>query len=180
MGLYIKGVSFPYFHRAIRMFPFFYCGALFGLSDKVKGWFIGNDVIYSMSLVIYFILMFTCDKKLILLCIPGIFAIVVLMNLFSYYDKYVPHWLSTVGTYSLEIYVIHYFLLPTLPWVKPLLSEGMKGVSVFNFNIVPLIIVTLALTAVIVALCMWLALAIRHSKWLSAIVLGEVRTLRKE
>ena len=86
------------------MFPFFYCGALFGMSERVKSLFTVNNTVYSIAFVAFFALQLT-DTHTSVINLTGLPAIIILMNLFSRYDCRIPQWLSTVGTYSLEIYV---------------------------------------------------------------------------
>ena len=157
--------------HAVQMFPFFFCGALFGMSDGVKNAVTSNGVVYTVALAAYFALVLT-GTKTIIINLPGIFAVIVLMGLFSHYDAKIPSLLSTVGTYSLEIYVFHWFFLPSLPWVKPLLSENIDTLELFNYNIAVLATLTFAVAAVIVAACMALAVAVRHSPLLGMVLLG--------
>ena len=172
--LYLKGVRFPYFLHAVKMFPFFYCGALCGMSDRVKRLFTESRTVYAVALAVYFVLVLT-GTNVNIISLTGLPAIIVLMNLFSRYDAKIPSLLAMVGTYSLEIYVFHWFLIPSLPWVAPLLTKDM-GTWLFNINIIVLFLFTLTIATVIVAACMALAIAVKHSPFLAAVFLGETKT----
>lgn len=152
------------------MFPFFYCGALYGMSDKVRRLFTGNNMTYTVSLLAFFALQLT-DTRIGMFNLTGIFAIVLLMSLFSHYDTRVPRWMATVGTYSLEIYVFHWFLLPEMRWMATwLVQPASWPLSSVNFAV--MLAVSLAISAVIVALCMALGVTVRHSRLLKFLLLG--------
>ena len=168
--LYLKGVRFPYFLHAVKMFPFFYCGALFGMSGRVKGLFTENNTVYSIAFVAFFALQLT-DTHTSVINLTGLPAIIILMNLFSRYDCRIPQWLSTVGTYSLEIYVFQWFLLPDVRWIGPWLMQPTKWL-LGNYNLALMLAIAIAISLLIVALCMALAVAVRHSRLLNAVLLG--------
>lgn len=169
-GLYILGLRFPYFPRSLTMFPFFYCGALYGMSDTVKHLFTDNNATYTVSLLVFFALQLT-GTQTEMFNLTGIFAIVLLMNLFCRYDTRIPQWLATIGTYSLEIYVFHWFFLPEMKWIAPYLIQPASW-PLSNTNFAVMLAVSLAVSAVIIALCMGLAVTVRHSRLLSFLMLG--------
>lgn len=167
---YVKGLRFPYFLHAVKMFPFFYCGALFGMSGGVRRLFTSCGWAYALSLAAYFALVLTGTRTSVI-SLTGLPAIVVLMTLFGRYDWKIPAAIGTVGRYSLEIYVFHWFLLPSLPWVAPLLSQDM-GTQIFNGNIVLMFVMTSVAAGAIVAACMAIGCAVRQSGALAAALLG--------
>ena len=93
------------------------------------------------------------------------------MNLFSHYDCRIPQWLSTVGTYSLEIYAFHWFFVPDVQWIGPWLIQPTTW-RLGNDNFALTLAITIVISLLIVALCMALAVAIRHSRLLNVVLLG--------
>lgn len=166
--VHLKGPHIPAWLHTTWMFPFFYAGVLFGLSDIVKRLFTQSSWAYAVAVVVYFFFQFMHPDR----SITGIFAIIILMQLFSRYDAHIPSLLAKVGGYSLEIYVFHYFFLPALPSLAPWFSWEMGGVKVSNANFVLMLVITFALAAVIVFICIMLATLIRHNKFISTILLG--------
>lgn len=153
------------------MFPFFFAGALFGHSEKARALIAHNNWVYTLSVVIYFALMLT-GTSVDFITLTGPFAIVILMNLFARHDAKIPRWLATVGEYSLEIYVFHWFFFPSMPWLKGVLAMNPTGALLNNYNFVPTLIVFTFLVAGVIAVCMLLGAIIRHSPLLSMIILG--------
>ena len=125
--LYLRGVNLPFFLHAVKMFPFFYAGALMGMSHGVWRWLTEGHWIYALSVVAYFGVELM-GVHVSVINLTGPFAVVILLQLFSRWDAHIPHWLGTVGGYSLEIYVLHWFFLPTLPWMKVWLTQEATGV----------------------------------------------------
>ena len=140
------------------------------MSERVKGLFTENNTVYSIAFVVFFALQLT-DTHTSVINLTGLPAIIILMNLFSRYDCRIPQWLSTVGTYSLEIYVFQWFLLPDVRWMGPWLTQPTKWL-LGNCNLALMLAITIVISLLIVALCMALAVAIRHSRLLNVVLLG--------
>lgn len=171
--VYLKGPHIPCWLHTVRMFPYFYGGVLLGLSDTVKRLFVRNPYAYAVAVVVYFALQFThIHTNADMFIATGFFAIIILMQLFCRYDARIPAVLAKVGNYSLEIYVLHYFFLPSMPWLAEWLLRDAPGVSVYNANFVLMLLISFTLAAVIAFLCIMLAVVIHHSKILSLILLG--------
>lgn len=168
---YLQGMNFPYFLHAAKMFPFFYAGSLMGLSHGVWRWLTEGRWTYTLSVAAYFGLsLFGIHVSMINL--TGIFAIVVLLQLFSHYNAHIPRLLGRVGEYSLEIYVLHWFLLPSLPWVAPWLTQHAPSILLDNVNAIPLLLISLPLSAAIIAACMAIGRVIHHNPITSWLALG--------
>lgn len=171
--VYLKGPHIPCWLHTVRMFPYFYGGVLFGLSDVVKRLFVRNSYAYAVAVIVYFTLQFThIHTNEDMFIATGFFAIIILMQLFSRYDAHIPAVLAKVGSYSMEIYVLHYFFLPSMPSLAAWLLRDTPGVSVYNANFVLMLIISFTLASVIVFLCIMLAVVIHHSKMLSLLLLG--------
>lgn len=107
----------------------------------------------------------------------GLFIIVLLLQLFTKYDAKIPHFLAVWGRYSLEIYVFHWFFLPTMPGISPYMENVPQATFLYNGNIVLMIVLTFAIAAVIAACCIAVAIAIKHSRWLDAVVFGSIKEI---
>lgn len=100
--------------------------------------------------------------------LTGIFAIVILLNLFETYSEMLPKWLSVVGKYSLEIYVLHWFFLPKMQdWGKYLLSQAS-----FNENIILTAMICSIVSAFIIAFCMIAVKIVKQSSILDYLCFG--------
>ncbi len=89
------------------------------------------------------------------------FGAFLVLNIFYYHRAYfdgegwfVSFW-RKVGRRTLDIYYIHYFLLPKLHWVKPYISEGN--------TILPELVVACLIAAVIVVLSMAIGSLLRRA-----------------
>ena len=100
----------------------------------------------------------------------GLFFVFMLFHHYrSFFDG--THWLARtmrfVGSHTLDIYVLHYFLLPKMPMLR---SWAFR-----NDMIVLEMTVTLLLSALIIALCLLLSRIIRSSNFLGHYLLGAKR-----
>ena len=98
----------------------------------------------------------------------GIFAIVILLNLFVTHSEVLPKWLSMAGKYSLEIYVLHWFFLPRMQdWGKYLLGQAS-----FNANLILTAIVCSIVSVFMIAFCMIVAKVVKQSSMLDYLCFG--------
>lgn len=100
--------------------------------------------------------------------LTGIFAIVILLNLFATHSEVLPKWLSVVGKYSLEIYVLHWFFLPKMQdWGKYLLDQ-----TSFNENLILIAMVCSFVSSFIIAFCIIVAKVVKQSFMLDYLCFG--------
>ena len=71
------------------------------------------------------------------------------------------------GRHTLDIYLLHYFLLPNIPSLR---SWAFK-----NDMLILELLATLLLSAVIIAFCLLISRIIRHSDFLGHYLLGAKR-----
>ena len=96
------------------------------------------------------------------------FAIIVLLNLFASHADKLPRWLSSIGRYSLEIYVLHWFFLPQMKdWGKYFLENDS-----FNGNMILIMVVCSAVSAFIITACLIAAKIIKQSEILDYLCFG--------
>jgi len=74
-------------------------------------------------------------------------------------------WLRFVGRRTLDIYMLHVFLLPNLLFLKPILSESGMTLNILTIGIVGAILD--------IAVCLFISNILRSSRTLSEILFGE-------
>lgn len=163
--------SVPFYLHFVKMYPFFIMGALFHKYDSFSSAVKSNNRFYSLSIALYVIFWFV--ELPINVNVAGFFSIVILVHLFIRYDAQIPQWLTTVGQYSLEIYVFHWFFIPNIPAVGQWLLYG-NGTLNFSQNSVLVVVISAAMASVIIALCILTTKVIRQSTLFSLIFFGIV------
>lgn len=156
------------------MFPYFYLGAMFTRYAGVKHLMAESNAAYSVAAIVTVGMFLFWNRLSHTFTFAGLFIIILLLQLFIKYDAKIPHMLAVVGRYSLEIYVFHWFFLPALPGIKTYMESIPKATFIYNGNLVLMIVLTLAISAVIAALCMAVAIVIKHSRWLDVTVFGNI------
>lgn len=173
---YVVGVRFPYFLSALKMFPYFYLGAMFTRYGVMKRMMSESNLCYSLSLAITIGLFLVYNHLPHTFSFTGLFIITILLQLFIRYDSKIPHILAVVGRYSMEIYVFHWFFLPAMPGIIGYMKSVPKYNLLPNGNLVLMIILTFVLSIVIAALCIAVAIVIKHSRWFDAVVFGNIKS----
>lgn len=110
--------SIPFLLSSIKLYPFFIVGTWISKYDIIKKLFINSEITYFVSLAIYILCWVYKDTIPLQIRFTGFFAIIVLMNYFKSNDKSIPSVLTIIGKYSLEIYLFHWFLLPSLHFMS--------------------------------------------------------------
>lgn len=172
---YLGGVRFPYFLHALKMFPFFILGALCSRYKQLGQLMIKSQSVYAISVMAYFILLYYNGSLPNAYNWPGIFAIVMLVQLFEKYDEKIPMWLSQIGRHSLEIYVFHWFFLPNIPWVSEYILQTRSEAVLNNMNFIPLLVLCLLLAFPIIVFCIGIANLIRNSRLLDIVFFGNLK-----
>ena len=171
----------------VKFMPMFMIGAL---SHKYKNKFdeiISNNIIFTLSILIgsitlYYICYFwefpliLKQFKFIITIIYQICLIVIIFNVIKPWAKTEfaqekPSWfiqkLQLVGKESLAIYLLHYFFLFPMTWLRqPMIEMGL--------GFVPLFVVSLITAIMIIAITLMVSHIISKSKYLSLILLGKV------
>lgn len=162
-------LAIPYWLAALKMFPYFmaghYCRQYCVLSKGIL-----NKQWVQTSAIILFIgaMIFTIRTNFHFISLTGMFAIIVLLNLFASHADKLPRWLSSIGRYSLEIYVLHWFFLPQMKdWGKYFLENDS-----FNGNMILIMVVCSAVSAFIITACLIAAKIIKQSEILDYLCFG--------
>ena len=141
----------------------------FSKSALFKNKIIYSNSIFTISIIGYILFLIYGDEIPIRLSYTGMFAIIILVQLFVFYDTLIPVQLSFVGKYSLEIYVFHWFLLPTLDSLTAWLSILNIGL---NQNFIILICITFIIAIPIIFVCILISNIIKRSKLLNFVCFG--------
>ena len=180
-------VNYLSLELVIKFMPIFMLGAL---SHKYKNKFdeiISNNIIFTLSILIgsitlYYICYFwefpliLKQFKFIITIIYQICLIVIIFNVIKPWTKTEfaqekPSWfiqkLQLVGKESLAIYLLHYFFLFPMTWLRqPMIEMGL--------GFVPLLVVSFITAIIIIAITLMVSHIISKSKYLSLILLGKV------
>lgn len=116
--------------------------------------------IQTLSILLYVgVMYFTISTNFHFISLTGIFAIIILLNLFATHADILPKWLSFIGKYSLEIYVLHWFFLPRMQdWGRYLL-----GCDSFNGNLILNIAVCSTVSVFVIGTCLIVAKILKQS-----------------
>lgn len=167
--------SIPFFLHFVKMYPFFVLGTFFFMNSKLKELITKNQLCLTLSVVGY-IASFLLPEMPI--NIHGLFAIVILMQMFVKYDTAMPRILSTFGSYSMEIYVFHWFMLPQLCDLQLFGIQRPIDSILNNGNFVLLMVVTGFFAVFVAILCISIA-KIFHSSTILQIIVSGVRKSTK-
>lgn len=158
----------PYFENYVAMYPFFYFGVLCARHKTIGNLAFRSTWVYTISLVLYVIAMICLEGER---KFTGVFAIVILSQLFMKHDKYIPSFIAKTGTYSLEIYAFHWFLLPQFPSLQSIVKlPQIAGAA--NENFILLFILTLCFAIPIALTCVGITKCIRTSRHVNAFFFG--------
>lgn len=159
----------PYWLSALKMFPYFMAGHYFAQYRLLSNGCLKKQWVQTAAILLYILTMAVSIKtNFHFVNLTGIFAIVILLNLFATHSEVLPKWLSVVGKYSLEIYVLHWFFLPRMQdWGKYLLGQ-----TSFNENFILIAMVCSLVSIFIVAFCLIVAKVIKQSTILDYLCFG--------
>ena len=171
IALYYKGylANIPYALHAVKMYPYFLMGTLFSKYSVFKEKIIKSNYLFTIAIGGYVLCLIFQKYMAIRLNYTGAFGIIILIYLFVNGNQYIPRKLSLVGKHSLEIYVLHWFFLPTLYTFGNYVINENTGV---NQNFIILLCITLAIAIPIILVCMLLSKIIQRSRMLNAVCFG--------
>lgn len=163
----------PYFLYFIKMYPFFVFGIWVNKYSKLKQILLNSKGIFSISVVLFCFFAWLQEMIRLPIKVSGLFAIIVLMNLFYSYNDRICRHLTKIGRYSLQIYVFHWFMIPSIiPLGTWMYYQGNPLGGLPNENTILLLIVALVFAFPIVAACMVLGKIVKHSYWLNLLLFG--------
>jgi peptidoglycan/LPS O-acetylase OafA/YrhL len=154
------------------MYPYFLMGSFFSKYAAFKDKVLYSNHLFTIAIIGYILCLMYQNEIPVNLNYTGCFAIIILINMFVKYNQYIPEKLSFIGKCSLEIYVFHWFLLPTLNNIGYWVSSQSLG---FNENFIILFCITLIIAMPIIGICIILSKIIQNSRFLNAVCLGSFK-----
>lgn len=168
---YLDVVSWiPFYLNYIKMFPFFMMGVLY---NKYKDIFL-NDLIYSISILGYIICWVLPINSIQTYKIPAIFACIILVKVFQVYDDKISEKFCELGEKSLEIYVLHYFFLPSILCLQFITKYTNKNVF-YNGNFIVILCISGFIAFIIAKICIWVSNIFKKSKVFNFLCFGELK-----
>ena len=162
----------PYCLHAIKMYPFFLMGTFFSRYKAFKDKVINSNHLFTIAIIGYILCLMYQHIMPVKLNFTGCFAIIILINIFVKYNHYIPQRLSFIGKHSLEIYIFHWFFLPTLDSLGNWLSVQSIGI---NKNFIVLFCITLIISMPIIYICILLSKIIHNSRLLNIVCFGSFK-----
>lgn len=108
-------VPIPYWLPALKMYPYFMAGHYCRQYHFLTNGYLNIQWVQTIAIIMYVLtLFFTINTNFHFISLTGIFAIILLLDFFAGHAEKIPTWLSVIGSYSLEIYVLHWFFLPKM------------------------------------------------------------------
>lgn len=139
--------NIPYFLHFIKMFPFFIFGYLTQKYKNINELIYSNSI-FAISLFLYILLIMFPLNININLC--GFFAIIIVLNTFKIYNHSIPNIFSSLGQNSLEIYSLHWFILPNLIMFKRFFLNETNVIILDNNNLL-LVLVFITILSIVIA-----------------------------
>lgn len=161
-----------------KYFQYFFLGTLFTMYPKIGDSILKNQALYALSIVIFGVLMFLVYKNMLpnavsnmsrhlILRYLGLYIVFALFynirDIFNQVNKTMAT-VRYIGRHSLEIYLLHFFFLPTLIWLKPFRVDNLFAIEF------PL---SLAIAALVIGEVLVLNYILTRSKYISKLLYGK-------
>lgn len=167
----------PYYLHYIKMFPYFAFGIILAQNNQWYNSILNNKILFTISIIFYTIIL-TLNESLSALGnfnIAGFFAIIILFQLCKQdSNNFLYKKITQIGRFSIEIYLFHWFLLPSLPTIGKWLTQNIStdGMPINNGNLIIIIIICLTVSIPIIISCIYITYIIKKSSLLSFFILG--------
>ena len=175
--LYYLGINLPYLYRFVVFFPFFLMGHYYASYVKFQQLIQSSKEVFAVSILLYFLFLYLQPIINMPFGLTGFFSIFILIHLFrncppQFANK--MRFLGYIGRFSLEIYIFHWFLLPSLiPLGEYLLNLGINDEIINNGNFVLLLLLSFAISIPIILICIVISKIIKQSGYFNLIILGQ-------
>lgn len=168
--LWFAKIDLPYWLSALKMFPYFMAGHYFFDFNLLENLKAKCNIVTTLCIVMYVgMLYYTVATGFHFLNLTGIFAIVLLVVFFNNNENRLPAYLIAIGRKSLQIYVLHWFFLPSLKD----LGEYLTVFPSFNSNFIVTLLICAVLGLPIIFMCICVAKIICLSEVLNLLCFGE-------
>ncbi|MDE6741500.1 MAG: acyltransferase [Muribaculaceae bacterium] len=165
--------------HTLNYWPYFMMGIFARRFESFTWKVIDNQYFKALMIIGFFalVLFYGCRHKysiewdfvMTAMRITGLMTLLVTFRSYrDWFDKGTPvsDWMSFVGSRTLDIYYIHYFFIPDLSFMKGFLSIGPGN------NVLAMLLVGLAISALVIALCLIVSAILRSTPFLSSWLFG--------
>lgn len=158
----------PYYLGALKQFPFFMMGYYFNKYNLLNSHKTDKELVWVISLVGYVISFAFMYSRKMIFNFPAVFSLILILNYTFRCKQRIPNWINYVGQHSLEIYVLHFFFIPSLfPIGRFLLSQSSN-----NQNFMVLLLLCFLISIPVILVCLFISSFIRKSSWLGFVCFG--------
>lgn len=166
----------PYFRNFLELYPFFFLGVFFSRYDKIKSLLLNSNTFFSINIMLYLCYMFcfygTFEQD-IKIKYSGFFAVPILLFLSNRYHNEYTKWLGGIGRYSLDIYVFHWFLIPSIiPLGVFLGTKYVNNDVIYNGNFCLILSFAMPIGIIISYVSILVSNFLRDSKLMSFLCFG--------
>lgn len=173
-AIYLKyGAISPFYLNLCKIYPHFVFGLLAGRYESVIA-AIEKPILFPVSLALFVI--FVKLDSVVRFPASPLFGLVCWWQIAKVTERFIPEFVSNVGKYTLEIYVLHFFIMPNMPGVgKWLINQSQSPLVpglLDNGNIAGVFLLTFAASNVLMVLCVVIAKFIKSNEWTSLLIFG--------
>lgn len=171
-------IGFLDLNHLTKYFQYFFLGTLFSQYSRLGDRILRSQVVYALCLILFCVLMFFIHKGMlsgplhslcrdIIVRYLGLYIVFALFyniqdvcNSGSFFMRSVRY----VGQHSLEVYLLHFFFLPTLMWLKPLRGDEMFVVE---------LPIAIFLSLIVIGVVLIVNYVLTRSKYVSFLLYGK-------
>ena len=167
--LWIFKIDIPYYLGALKQFPFFMIGYYVGKYEILSSCKLIKEYIIVFLLVCYVIAFAVMYSRKMLFNFPAIFAIPILIATVAKNSNKIPSWVGYIGRHTLEIYVLHFFLIPSLFPIGDFILMQHS----YNQNFIPILLICIVISLPIIMICVLISKIICMSRYLGYFCFGQ-------
>lgn len=171
-------LAFLDLNHLTKYFQYFFLGTLFTMYHKIGDRILKSQTLYALSIVGFGVLMLLVYKNMLpdavssisrhlILRYLGLYIVFALFynvrDIFNQANKTMSL-ARYIGRHSLEIYLLHFFFLPTLMWLKPFRVDNMFAIE---------LPISLGIAALVVSEVLVLNYILTRSKYISKLLYGK-------
>lgn len=167
--LWMVKLDIPYYLGGLKQFPFFMMGYYFNKYEILTLKKLNKEHFMLPLLICFSVSFYVMYSRKMIFNFPALFAVPIVVCFVSSISKTIPSWINGVGKHSLEIYVLHFFFIPSIfPVGSFLLSQHS-----YNENFIIVLLICAIISIPIIAICLILSKIIGMSKYLGLICFGK-------
>lgn len=171
------GKDIPYYLHFIKMYPFFFLGVFYMRYSRLKDIISKSNCFFAFCVLGCCFLVFSIYTRYHLpLNLTGFFAIPILIQLSLSIDNKIPGYFTSIVKYSLEIYIFHWFFLPSMLGIGDwFVKHSNETIQLYNGNFILLFVLTFLVATPIIGVCIVISSIIHRSKILDVLFFGSLK-----